>query len=104
VSFLPSGFARETCLGFVSNRWAVLEAQLIFLPMLLIKKGRNNGNQETLQRRKEVRQSCRQVSKERDASKEKGTLKSGKGGRGGTVKSRKPAIAIGLSEARKKGE
>jgi hypothetical protein len=33
----------------------------------------------------------------------KGTLKSGKGGKGGTVKSRKQAIAIGLSEARKKG-
>ncbi len=33
----------------------------------------------------------------------KGTLKSGKGGKGGRVKSRKQAIAIGLSEARKKG-
>jgi hypothetical protein len=33
----------------------------------------------------------------------KGTLRSGKGGRGGAVKSRKQAIAIGLSEARKKG-
>ncbi len=33
----------------------------------------------------------------------KGTLKSGKGGKGGTVTSRKQAIAIGLSEARKKG-
>jgi hypothetical protein len=33
----------------------------------------------------------------------KGTLKSGNGGKGGTVKSRKQAIAIGLSEARKKG-
>jgi hypothetical protein len=33
----------------------------------------------------------------------KGTLKSGKGGTGGTVKSRKQAIAIGLSEAWKKG-
>jgi len=32
-----------------------------------------------------------------------GTLKSGKGGKGGTVTSRKQAIAIGLSEARKKG-
>jgi hypothetical protein len=32
-----------------------------------------------------------------------GTLKSGKSGHGGTVKSRKQAIAIGLSEARKKG-
>jgi hypothetical protein len=33
----------------------------------------------------------------------KGTLKSGKRGKGGRVKSRKQAIAIGLSEARKKG-
>lgn len=33
----------------------------------------------------------------------KGTLKSGKGGKGGKVKSRKQAIAIGLSEARKAG-
>jgi len=35
--------------------------------------------------------------------KERGTLSSGKGGKGGKVKSRKQAIAIGLSEARKKG-
>ena len=34
----------------------------------------------------------------------RGTAKSGKGGRGGKVKSRKQAIAIGLSEARKKGK
>ena len=33
----------------------------------------------------------------------RGTLKSGKGGKGGTVTSREQAIAIGLSEARKKG-
>ena len=33
----------------------------------------------------------------------KGTLKSGPGGKGGKVKSRKQAIAIGLSEAREKG-
>lgn len=32
-----------------------------------------------------------------------GTLKSGKEGKGGKVKSRKQAIAIGLSEAREKG-
>ena len=32
-----------------------------------------------------------------------GTLRSGKYGHGGKVKSRKQAIAIGLSEARKKG-
>jgi hypothetical protein len=34
----------------------------------------------------------------------KGQLKSGKGGKGGTVTSKKQAIAIGLSEARKKGK
>jgi len=34
----------------------------------------------------------------------KGTLRSGKGGRGGKVTSRKQAIAIGLSEAREKGK
>ena len=33
-----------------------------------------------------------------------GTLKRGKSGHGGKVKSRKQAIAIGLSEARKKGD
>ena len=35
--------------------------------------------------------------------KKKGTLRSGRGGKGGKVKSRQQAIAIGLSEARKKG-
>ena len=33
----------------------------------------------------------------------KGKARSGRGGKGGKVKSRKQAIAIGLSEARKKG-
>jgi hypothetical protein len=33
----------------------------------------------------------------------RGALSSGKGGKGGRVRSRKQAIAIGLSEARKKG-
>lgn len=43
-------------------------------------------------------------SVERAIRKEKaGTLRSGKGGKGGKVTSRKQAIAIGLSEARKKG-
>ena len=35
--------------------------------------------------------------------KKKGTLRSGKAGKGGAVKSRKQAIAIGLNEARSKG-
>jgi hypothetical protein len=34
----------------------------------------------------------------------RGTLRSGKGGKGGKVTSRKQAIAIALSEARKKGK
>jgi hypothetical protein len=34
----------------------------------------------------------------------RGSLRSGKGGKGGKVTSRKQAIAIGLSEARKKGK
>ena len=34
----------------------------------------------------------------------RGTLRSGKGGKGGRVKSRKQAIAIGLSEARREGK
>lgn len=53
------------------------------------------------------------MAKYSDKSKEKvekvmhefkeGTLKSGKDGKGGKVKSRKQAVAIGLSEARKEG-
>jgi hypothetical protein len=34
----------------------------------------------------------------------RGSARSGRGGRGGKVKSRKQAIAIGLSKARKKGK
>lgn len=34
----------------------------------------------------------------------RGTAKSGPGGKGGKVKSRKQAVAIGLSKARKKGK
>jgi hypothetical protein len=61
-------------------------------------------------RRKSTRKSGRRYGKAASKRVEsamrrrkKGTLRSGKGGRGGKVKSRKQAIAIGLSEARKKG-
>ena len=43
------------------------------------------------------------VHKEMKAYQE-GTARSGPGGKGGKVKSRKQAIAIGLSEARKQGK
>jgi hypothetical protein len=48
--------------------------------------------------------SARKDVKSAVSRRKKGTLKSGKGGKGGKVKSRKQAIAIGLSEARKKGK
>jgi hypothetical protein len=53
--------------------------------------------------RKYSRSASKDVEREMHKFK-RGKLKSGKGGRGGTVKSRKQAIAIGLSEARKKGK
>jgi hypothetical protein len=54
-------------------------------------------------RRKYSRSAGRDVKREMHRYK-RGKAKSGKGGRGGKVKSRKQAIAIGLSKARKKGK
>jgi hypothetical protein len=54
-------------------------------------------------KRKYSRGSGEEVSREMHRYK-RGTAKSGKGGKGGRVKSRKQAIAIGLSKARKKGK
>ena len=54
-------------------------------------------------KRKYSRSSGKDVEKEVRAYK-KGKARSGPGGRGGRVKSRKQAIAIGLSKARKKGK
>jgi hypothetical protein len=54
-------------------------------------------------KRKYSRGASRSVKNEMHRYK-RGTAKSGKGGRGGKVKSRKQAIAIGLSKARKKGK
>ena len=53
-------------------------------------------------KRKYSRGSQKEVKNEMHRYK-RGTAKSGRGGKGGKVKSRKQAIAIGLSEARKKG-
>jgi len=54
-------------------------------------------------RRKYSRSAGSDVKREMHRYK-RGTAKSGKGGRGGKVKNRKQAIAIGLSKARKKGK
>ena len=53
-------------------------------------------------KRKYSRGAGNEVKKEMRRYK-RGTAKSGKGGKGGKVKNRKQAIAIGLSKARKKG-
>jgi hypothetical protein len=53
-------------------------------------------------KRKYSRGSQKEVKNEMHRYK-RGTARSGRGGKGGKVKSRKQAIAIGLSKARKKG-
>ncbi len=54
-------------------------------------------------KRKYSRSSGRDVESEMRRYK-RGTARSGRGGKGGKVKSRKQAIAIGLSKARKEGK
>ena len=54
-------------------------------------------------RRKSGRRKYGKTVKSATRRRKRGTLRSDKSGKGGKVKSRKQAIAIGLSEARKKG-
>lgn len=54
-------------------------------------------------RRKYARSASNDVKSEMHRYK-RGAARSGPGGKGGKVKSRKQAIAIGLSKARKKGK
>jgi hypothetical protein len=64
------------------------------------------AKRRTTQRRSKGRKYGRAASKRVESAmrrRKRGTLRSGRGGKGGKVKSRKQAIAIGLSEARKKG-
>jgi hypothetical protein len=58
-------------------------------------------------KKKRKRRYSRSASKDVESEMKRykrGTARSGPGGKGGKVKSRKQAIAIGLSEARKKGK
>jgi len=67
---------------------------------------RRSGKEDRMakkRRRKYSRGAGTEVEREMRRYK-RGTAKSGKGGRAGKVKSRKQAIAIGLSKARKKGK
>jgi hypothetical protein len=65
------------------------------------------SEEQTMAAKKRGRRKYGKAASKRVASamrrRKKGTLRSGRGGKGGKVKSRKQAIAIGLSEARKKG-
>ena len=65
-------------------------------------KKKSGGRKKTGGRKKYGKAASKRVESAMRRRK-RGTLKSGKGGKGGKVKSRKQAIAIGLSEARKKG-
>jgi hypothetical protein len=72
-------------------------------PRVLLAAGREREIRETITMARYSRSAGKDV--ERAMRKRKhGTLKRGKKGHGGKVKSRKQAIAIGLSEARKKGK
>jgi hypothetical protein len=72
--------------------------EVAFGPLLLLRQ-----ILEAAMARKYAKSASKDVEREMHKFK-KGTLKSGKGGKGGKVKSRKQAIAIGLSEARAKGK
>ena len=67
------------------------------------RKKSSNGRKKSASRRKYSRAASENVREEMHEFK-RGKLRSGPGGRGGKVKSRKQAIAIGLSEARASGK
>jgi hypothetical protein len=64
---------------------------------------KTDSEQEENMPRRYSRSASKDVEREMHKYK-RGNLRSGKGGRGGKVKSRKQAIAIGLSEARREGK
>jgi hypothetical protein len=69
--------------------------------------GVNWGETGMAKRRKGTRRYSKAAGKEVENEMrryKRGTAKSGKSGKGGKVKSRKQAIAIALSKARKKGK
>jgi hypothetical protein len=71
--------------------------------MAVRKTGRKSTRRSTRSRRKYSPSASRDVEREMHRYK-RGSARSGRGGKGGKVKSRKQAIAIGLSKARKAGK
>ena len=66
-------------------------------------KSKSGGRKYSRGASKDVERASKDVGRAMRKRKH-GTLRSGKGGKGGKVRSRKEAIAIGLSEARQKGK
>ena len=64
---------------------------------------KKSKKRKTTQKRKYSASAGEEVEREVKRAK-RGKAKTGPGGKGGKVKSRKQAIAIGLSKARKKGK
>jgi hypothetical protein len=88
--------AAETCGNAIWNQvpsGPISQMRLIFL----------GSETEMAKKRKYSRSAGKDVEREMHRYK-RGKAKSGRGGKGGKVKSRKQAIAIGLSKARKKGK
>jgi hypothetical protein len=72
----------------------------------VIANDHRRGSSVMATRKKSTRKYGKAASKRVESAmkkRKKGTLRSGRGGKGGKVTSRKQAIAIGLSEARAKG-
>jgi 6-phosphogluconate dehydrogenase (decarboxylating) len=87
--------------GFLARQVAPCRTREQFAGPPVMSDG-SNSHGKTMAR-KYSKAASKKVGKALDERK-KGTLKSGPSGKGGTVKSRKQAIAIGLSQARAEGK
>jgi hypothetical protein len=86
---------------------AVVNAPVIHEDVMAARKRSGGGKKSGGRKKTGGRKYSRGASKDVERAmrrRKRGTLRSGPGGKGGKVKSRKQAIAIGLSEARAKGK
>ncbi len=88
------------CKRFFRSHFPAIECNLPVALCFLNCSGGTHGDQK--EEHAQVQQICRGRREARDARVKRGKLKSG--GSGKKVTSRKQAIAIGLSEARKEGK
>jgi hypothetical protein len=103
--------ARVSALTRISTDWMASETSRVFAGYQgalsgAALKGGSMATRRTSSRRSRGRRYSEGASRSVEGAmrrRKRGTLRSGPGGRGGRVKSRKQAIAIGLSEARRKG-